>query len=263
MKKLLFVAFVAAVLVCQSLTIPSADAAAVDYFLKIDGVDGESKSEKHKGWIELESYSFGASSAATGSGGGGAGKVKFNEFTIKKMTDKSSPILMVETATGKHYPKAEFVVMKPDGTQYYKITFKDVLISSYQTGGGSELPMEQVSLNFAQIEFEYGATKAGWDIKTNKRIGAEAGTGTAKATEAKTEPAAKPSAASTPSTQPARAPADSDGDGIPDDKDKCPTEAETKNSYQDDDGCADRAPATTTVPKTVTPITPKIAVPLK
>jgi type VI secretion system secreted protein Hcp len=274
MQKLVLVAFAAAILVaCQSQAVPKADAAAVDYFLKLDGVDGESKSDKHKGWIELESYSFGASSAGSSAGtgsGGGAGKVKFNEFTIKKVTDKSSPILMIETATGKHYPKAEFVVMKSDGTQYYKITLKDVLISSYQTSGGTDLPMEEVSLNFAQIEFEYGATKTGWDIKTNKKLSGTTESTTEKpatkpTTETKTETPTKSSTTpTTPSTQPVtRAPADSDGDGITDDKDKCPTEAETKNSYQDDDGCADSTPATTVVPKTITPISPKIAVPLK
>lgn len=35
-------------------------------------------------------------------------------------------------------------------------------------------------------------------------------------------------------------PADRDGDGIPDDKDKCPNEPETINGFQDEDGCPDR-----------------------
>ena len=34
--------------------------AAVDYFLKIDGVDGESSDDKHKGEIQLESFSLSA-----------------------------------------------------------------------------------------------------------------------------------------------------------------------------------------------------------
>src|SRR5207248_567506 len=32
---------------------------------------------------------------------------------------------------------------------------------------------------------------------------------------------------------------DTDGDGITDDKDKCPTEPEDKDGFQDDDGCPD------------------------
>ncbi len=37
-------------------------------------------------------------------------------------------------------------------------------------------------------------------------------------------------------------PKDSDGDGLTDDVDRCPNEAETQNGYLDDDGCADVAP---------------------
>jgi OOP family OmpA-OmpF porin len=35
---------------------------------------------------------------------------------------------------------------------------------------------------------------------------------------------------------------DSDGDGIYDDKDKCPSDPETKNGFEDDDGCPDNLP---------------------
>jgi OOP family OmpA-OmpF porin len=35
---------------------------------------------------------------------------------------------------------------------------------------------------------------------------------------------------------------DSDGDGIFDDKDKCPNEPETKNGFEDNDGCPDKLP---------------------
>lgn len=72
---------------------------------------------------------------------------------------------MIETATGKHYPKAELVVTKSDGTQYYKVTLKDVLILSYHGTGDPDTLTEQISLNFAQIEFEYDDTKTGWDLK--------------------------------------------------------------------------------------------------
>jgi type VI secretion system secreted protein Hcp len=150
---------------------PSANAAAVDYFLKIEGVDGESKDDKHKGWIELESYSFGVTNSGVmaSGGGGGAGKAKFNEFTMTKLVDKSSPILMLETATGKHFKSAEIVLVR-SGTEIMKWKLSDVLISSYQNTGSTDLPMEQISLNFAKIEVEYGSVKAGWDIKTNKRV---------------------------------------------------------------------------------------------
>jgi len=251
--------------------LPDADA-AVDYFLKIDGIDGESADSKHKDWIDVESFSFGVSTGS--SGGAGVGKVKFTDFNFVKKVDKASPILMVESASGKHFPKAEIVVVK-DGTTAMTWKLKDILISFYQIGAGDEIPIEMVSMNLASVEVTYGATTAGWDIKANKKT-----SGSTETTEttpsqipaAKTESSVKSSStpSSTPPTTPSntqpvqRAPVDSDGDGITDDADKCPSEAETKNSYQDDDGCPDKAPATTTVvPKTVTPIAPKITVPLK
>jgi type VI secretion system secreted protein Hcp len=50
---------------------------AVDYFLKIDGIQGESKADRHKDEIDIESLSWGETQSgifAVG-GGGGAGKV--------------------------------------------------------------------------------------------------------------------------------------------------------------------------------------------
>lgn len=160
---------------------------AVDYFLKIDGVEGESKDHKHKGEIDLQSWSFGATNAGShaSGGGGGAGKVSMQDFHFVMGTSKASPKLMLACATGQHIPKAVLVTRKAGTEQqeFFKVTFTDILISSYQTGGsahGGETPTEQISFNFAKIEFEYkeqkadgslgGAIKAGYDVKANKKI---------------------------------------------------------------------------------------------
>ncbi len=45
-----------------------------------------------------------------------------------------------------------------------------------------------------------------------------------------------------PGVAPTGCPPDSDGDGIPDNIDKCPKKPETKNGYQDADGCPDKIP---------------------
>ena len=45
--------------------------AAVDYFLKIDGLDGESRDSKHKGEIEISSFSWGMSQQGSGAAGSG------------------------------------------------------------------------------------------------------------------------------------------------------------------------------------------------
>jgi type VI secretion system secreted protein Hcp len=159
--------------------------AAVDYFLKVDGIAGESKSRE--GEIDLESWSWGASQSGTHSagGGGGAGKVSMQDFHFVMKVNKATPKLILACAKGDHIPKAVLTCRKAGGKQeeFLKYTFSDVLVSSYQTGGsgGSDIvPTEQISLNYTKMEVEYkeqqergtlgGAIKAGWDLKTSTPV---------------------------------------------------------------------------------------------
>jgi len=130
--------------------------AQVDYFLKITNVKGESTDEKHKGEIELESWSFGGTNAASFSsgGGGGAGKVALQDFHFVKKTDMASVKLFVAMSTGEHLPSAILTCRKAgkDQQEFFKVTFSDVLVSSFQVGGneGATLPIDSISLNFAK-----------------------------------------------------------------------------------------------------------------
>ena len=177
--------------------------ALFDAFLKLDGIKGESADAKHKGEIDIMSFSWGMAQtgvSATG-GGGGAGKVKVHDFQITKKTDASSPLLMLNCANGAHIKEANFVVRKAGGEQleYLKIKLTDVLISSYKPASESsliglllpavstadkssdEIPMESVTLNFAKVEYSYqpqgadgkaqgGPILAGWDVKANQKV---------------------------------------------------------------------------------------------
>ena len=159
---------------------------AVDYFLKIDGIEGESPDHKHKNEIQVESYSFGASNGGTFShgGGGGAGKVVMQDFHFTCKANKASPKLMQACAGGDHIKSALLTCRKAgkDQQEYLKITLNDVLVSSFTMNGSPHevVPVDQVSLNFSKIEFEYkeqkpdgtlgGTVKTGWDLKANKRI---------------------------------------------------------------------------------------------
>ena len=156
-------------------------------FLKVDAIEGESANEKHKGEIDIQSYSLGGHQSGTFStgGGGGAGKVSLSDLSIVKHVDKSSPKLFEACCTGKHIKTAVLSINKAGGEQeeYYKVTLSDVLVSSYQTSGsghGDAVPSESISFNYSKIEFEYkeqkstgsvgGAVKAGFDVKTGKKI---------------------------------------------------------------------------------------------
>lgn len=160
--------------------------ALVDYFLKIDGIEGESTDGKHKNEIDVESWSWGATQSGShvGGGGGGAGKVSMQDFHFVMKANKSSPVLMLHCANGKHIPKAVLTCRKAGEKQqeYLKWTFSDLLVSSFQTGGsqGDVIPTEQISLNFAKIEVSYqpqdakgglgSPVKAGWDVKKNEKV---------------------------------------------------------------------------------------------
>jgi len=161
--------------------------AAVDYFLKMDGIEGESYDHKHKGEIDLESWSWGETQAGThsGGGGGGAGKVTMQDFHFVMKVNKASPKLMLACANGQHIPKAVLTCRKAGKEQqeFLKVTMSDLLVSSFQTGGSGHsdiVPTDQISLNFSKIEIEYkeqkadgtlgGAVKAGYDVKINKAV---------------------------------------------------------------------------------------------
>ena len=157
---------------------------AVDYFLKIDGIKGESQDSKHPGEIEIQSFSWGATQSGSFAqgGGGGAGKVSMQDFHFTLFHGAASPKLMLACATGQHIPAATLTARKAgkDQLDYMKVTFSDLIISSFQTGGsaGSVNPTDQVSFNFAKIEHEYkeqkpdgslgGSVKANYDLKQMK-----------------------------------------------------------------------------------------------
>jgi type VI secretion system secreted protein Hcp len=161
--------------------------AAVDYFLKIEGIEGESEDQKHKGEIELESWSWGETQSGThgSGGGGGAGKVVMQDFHFVTKINKASPKLFLHCANGKHITKATLVCRKAGEKQqeFLKITLSDLLVSSYQIGGSGHsdiVPTDQVSLNFTKIEYDYAAQKkdgsldarspVGWNIKENVKV---------------------------------------------------------------------------------------------
>jgi type VI secretion system secreted protein Hcp len=160
--------------------------AQVDYFLKIDGIEGESLDSKHKNEIDLMSWSWGETNSGSHAygGGGGAGKVVMQDFSFAMHINKASPKLLLACAGGDHIASALLTCRKAGKEQqeYLKIKFSDLLVSSFQTGGsgGEVVPVDQISLNFAKIEYEYCpqnekgglGTKipVGWDLKLNKKV---------------------------------------------------------------------------------------------
>lgn len=159
---------------------------AADVYLQIDGVNGESNDDKHKGWIEVESIDWGVAQPTAGTvstaGGHTIGRAVFDAINIKKAVDLASPKLMELAAQGKTIPNARLEFFRADGggaVKYYEVVLANVLVSSSRkTFGGSGLLVEQFTLHFAKIIERYtqqkigggagGSTGGGWDLAANK-----------------------------------------------------------------------------------------------
>lgn len=135
---------------------------ASDYFLKIDGIDGSSQDAHYRGWIEVESFTWGVSQTVDQqtTGRGLVSRPQFSSLNIAKLTDRASQQLVQACASGKHFPGGLLVGRRGGEARfdYLKIKLTDVLVSSYQQAGsqgGDDVPMESVSLNFIKIEFAY------------------------------------------------------------------------------------------------------------
>jgi type VI secretion system secreted protein Hcp len=156
---------------------------AVDMFLKIATVDGESTDSVHSGEIDLLSWSFAANQTGTSNtgGGSGAGRVSIQDLTITKKVDKSSPTLFALCCKGSHVATADLTVRKAggDALEYLVVKMEHVLITGFQTTGsdGQDTLVEQISLNFKKVGLVYTpqlddgsggpSVAGGWDIGAN------------------------------------------------------------------------------------------------
>jgi len=160
---------------------------AVDMFIKIGDVKGESQDDKHKDEIDVLAWSWGASQSGSAhvGGGAGAGKVHVNDLSFTHYVDKASPNLFQAVCDGTHYDKATLTVRKAGGKEaieYLVINMEQVFITSVSTGGsgGQDRLTENVTLNFGIVKLDYqpqkkdgskdgGAIKFAWDIEKNKK----------------------------------------------------------------------------------------------
>jgi type VI secretion system secreted protein Hcp len=153
-------------------------------FLKLDGVEGESKAKGHVKEIDVLSWSWGATNMGSAhlGGGAGTGKVNVQDVHVTKYVDSSSPKLLQSCFSGKHHSDALLSVRKAGGEsplEYFKIKMQEVFVTSVATGGhgGEDRLTENVTLNFSKVNVDYtpqtdkgGAGTAipfGWDIAAN------------------------------------------------------------------------------------------------
>lgn len=178
-----------------------------DFFLKLDGIQGESNDQDHAGEIEIDGWSFGVNEddvddtrASRPSGGrdnlpvfrrGGdassfgqalTGSVRVGDLSLSKSVDAASAPLMKAATTRQKIAKAILTCRKAsgaEGLEYLQIQLQDVLVTRWvaNADGDSLLPSEKLVLSYTRIEFTYqpqgrkgtaeGKKHAGWDRKLN------------------------------------------------------------------------------------------------
>ena len=162
---------------------------AIDVYLQIDGIKGESQDDKHKDWIECKAVAWGVTQpkSATASTGGGhtAERVEMTDISITKLADLATPLLLQTCAAGKTIPKAKFEFMRADGNgdriKYFEVQLTNVLIGSVNPSvTEGDFMHETVGLKFSKVKWKYtqqkigggagGNTSGGWDLASNKII---------------------------------------------------------------------------------------------
>ena len=162
---------------------------AFDAFLKIDGIPGESTDDKHKDWIEIQSFNFGmeqpSSATDSSAGGGTTERVNLDDLSIVKHLDKASPKIYESCCNGKHLKDVTLELCRAGGdkVKYLEVKMEQVVISTAHPGGNSAandgFPTETVSFNFAKVKWTYtqqkradgsggGNVAGGWDLTANK-----------------------------------------------------------------------------------------------
>jgi type VI secretion system secreted protein Hcp len=160
---------------------------AIDVYLHIDGIKGESTDDRHKDWIECKSVSWAVEQprSATSSTGGGhtAERCEHRDVVITKLADLASPILLQTCSAGRTIPKAKLEFMRADAqgerVKYFEIELDNVLIGAVSPSvSEGDIMTEEVGFKFSKVRWKYtqqrvsggmgGNTSGGWDLATNR-----------------------------------------------------------------------------------------------
>jgi type VI secretion system secreted protein Hcp len=145
---------------------------AIEMFLKIGTIKGESVDAGHPGEIDVLAYSLGFSNSGDlrTPGGTGAGKANAQDLSLTVYNSKASLPLFTALVTGTTIPTALLTLRRPGATPiaFMKIKLDNVLVSSDSMGGssGEDRPTENYTLNYSKITFTY----TGQDASTGKPL---------------------------------------------------------------------------------------------
>jgi type VI secretion system secreted protein Hcp len=137
---------------------------ATNFFLKLDGITGESTDSAHTGQIQVLSWSHSfnqpTSPTRSSAGSGTVEQANHADFSITKYIDSSTDDILKACWTGKQIPSGVFTGYRADGTgngvNYLEIDFTNIVISNYSISGGTgDMPVETVTLSYSKVTYTY------------------------------------------------------------------------------------------------------------
>jgi type VI secretion system Hcp family effector len=162
MRGLIISAFVSILLLVVTFKANS----TIDFFLKIDGIEGESIDASHSKECDILAFHYELKAPVEKLGGGVASSGRqHSAIVITKTVDKASPKLFEALCKGEKIKTVVLTFKRTttiDANDYFAIILKNVVVSSYSLtkeytinpAGGDVLPLEDISLNFEEITFE-------------------------------------------------------------------------------------------------------------
>lgn len=153
MRTKLIISIFTGVVMAATLVASPVALAAVNMFLKIDGIEGESVFRGHEKEIDVLAWSWGASRSSK------PDCVSVQDLSLTKFVDKASAKLITSLASGQAIANATLAVQKAGEAQtpYILIEMSNVTVSTLSTGGsgGEDRLTENVTLNFAALKYTY------------------------------------------------------------------------------------------------------------
>jgi type VI secretion system secreted protein Hcp len=153
-------------------------------FMHFDGIDGNATATGYTGWIEVNSFQFGAGRGISTPTGGAenreASAASVSEVTVTKPMDKASPKLFEAALIGEA-GKVVKIAMTRAGKELKELCiykFEETLVSGYSVSSGGDTPTESLSLNFVKFEYSYTGSDAAGADAAKMKVGFDIGKAT-------------------------------------------------------------------------------------